>query len=181
MAGFEYNSDYYEEDVLFKGQGSVGIQYNVVSDLSEEPVTVEFFKAHARIDFDTDDELVETYLKAARLHLEKWSQLSFGVKTINLTALKIPNNYKLMFGKVDTVTTPNYTNVGDILKEGGTDIDIEYTTIGTFDDTIKIAICRYAAGLYINREDFIETKFSPKDLMNEAYKMLQNYRNVTWF
>ena len=33
------------------------------------------------IDFDTDDELVEAYVKSSREHLEMWSQLSFGVKT----------------------------------------------------------------------------------------------------
>lgn len=155
-----------------------GIQYQVIEDLTVEPVSLDFFKQHARIDFDTDDSLCEIYIKAARQALEQWSQLSFGVKTIGLTALSLPNNYKLMFGKVDTILTANFTNKGDILKEGGTDIDIEFTTKGWIDDTIRVAIARYAAGLYINRETVTETKYSAQTLKDEAKSMLQPYRNL---
>ncbi len=158
-----------------------GIQYSVITDLSTEPVTLDLFKQHARIDFDTDDTLSAVYLKAARQELEQWTQLSFGVKTIGLTALSLPTNYKLMFGKVDEVTTENFTNKGDILKEGGTDIDIEYTTIGTINDAIRIAICRYAAGLYIFRENVVESKYRAEGLMDEAKTMLNPYRNIILF
>lgn len=158
-----------------------GIQYSVIEDLEEEPVTLEFFKQHARIDFETDDTLCEVYLKAARQALEQWAQLSFGVKTIGLTALSLPTNYKLMFGKVDELTTENFTNKGDILKEGGTDIYIEFTTKDWIDDTIRIAICRYAAGLYINRETVTETKYSAQSLQDEAKTMLSPYRNIILF
>lgn len=158
-----------------------GIQYSVIADLEEEPVTLEFFKQHARIDFDTDDTLCEIYIKTARQALEKWSQLSFGVKTIGLTALSLPKNYRLMFGKVDTIMTANFTNKGDILKEGGLDVDIEFTTKDWIDDTIRVAIARYAAGLYINRETVTETKYSAQSLQDEAKTMLQPYRNITLF
>lgn len=164
---------------LYDSKTAKGVQYTVLSDLATEPVTVSFFKQHARIDFDTDDSLVETYLIAARQELEQWSQLSFGVKTIGLTALELPDNYRLMFGRVDTVTTSGYTNVGDILKEGGTDINIEFTTIGTINDVIRVAICRYAAGLYVFRENIIETRYVAQVGMDEAKKMLDPYRNIT--
>lgn len=155
-----------------------GVQYRVVTDLASEPVDIDFFKSHARIDFDTDDALVSSYLKAARQELERWSQLSFGVKTIGLTALELPENYYMMFGKVDTITTADFTNIGDILKEGGTDINIEFTTLDWIDETIKIAICRQATSLYINRENVTDTQFSSQSLQNEAKTMLQSYRNV---
>lgn len=158
-----------------------GVQYSVVEDLTTEPIDIDFFKAHARIDFDTDDTLCEVYIKAARQALEQWSQLSFGVKTMGLTALSLPTNYKLMFGKVDEILTTGFTNKGDILKEGGLDIDIEFTTKDWIDDTIRIAICRYAAGLYINRETVTETKYSAQSLQDEAKTMLQPYRNITLF
>ena len=178
--------DYYKNIDKLGRVGSVtltasGVQYSVIEDLETEPVELDFFKDHARIDFDTDDTLCATYLKAARQELERWSQLSFGVKKIGLTALSLPNNYKLMFGKVDAVTTINYTNKGDILKEGGSDIDIEFTTKDWIDDCIKIAICRYAAGLYINRETVTNTQFSAQSLQDEAKTMLQPYRNLTIF
>lgn len=156
-----------------------GVQYSVITDLVNEPVTLDFFKQHARIDYASDDALAAVYLKAARQELEQWSQLSFGVKTMGLTALSLPTNYKLMFGKVDEVTTENFTNKGDILKEGGTDIDIEFTTKEWIDDAIRIAICRYAAGLYIFRENVVESKYRAEGLMDEAKNMLNSYRNIT--
>lgn len=155
-----------------------GVQYSIVEDLEGEPVSLEFFKAHARIDFDCEDYLIQFYLTAAREYLEKWCQLSFGVKTIRLTALELPENYRLMYGRVDEVTTADYTNIGDILKEGGTDINIEFTTLNWIDNNIRIAICRYAAGLYVNREN-VDSKMSSTGLFDEALNMLKPYKNIT--
>jgi len=173
------NSDYLEtttnEPLLY------GVQYRVITDLATEPVTVAFFKEHAHIDFDTDDALITSYLKSARQELEQYSQLSFGVKTISLKALYLPKNYKLMFGYVDTITTAGFTNFGDILKEGGTDIDIEYTTFGVINETIKIAICRFASGLYVFRENLIESKFNYKTEIDESRKMIRGLSNITMF
>lgn len=175
--------DYYKNIDKLECNGYIslsasGIQYQVIEDLTEEPVTLDFFKAHARIDFDTDDILCEIYIKAARQSLEQWSQLSFGIKTIGLTAISLPTNYRLMFGKVATVDTAGFTNKGDILKEGGTDIDIEFTTKDWIDDSVRVAIARYAAGLYINRENVTDTKYSAQVLQDEAKTMLQPYRNL---
>lgn len=158
-----------------------GVQYFTIIDLAEEPITLEFFKQHARIDFDTDDTLCEVYIKAARRELEMWSQLSFGVKTMGLLALELPKNYKLMFGKVDTILTANFTNFGDILKEGGSDINIEFKTKDWIDDAIRIAIARYAAGLYIFRENIVDAKYQAQIGMDEAKAMLQPYRNLILF
>jgi len=155
-----------------------GVQYTVIADLVTEPVSLEFFKDHARIDFDTDDALIYSYVKAARNELEKWSQLSFGVKTIRLTALELPKNYKMMFGKVDTIITANYTNIGDIFKEGGTDISLDFTTLNWIDEVFKIAICRYAGGLYVNRENTTNTRFSHQAAQDEAKNMLRPYMNI---
>lgn len=169
------NVDYLDSCI---GHGTArGVQYSVVDDLDMEPITLEFFKDHARIDFDCDDHLILSYLKAARQYLERWAQLSFGIKTMKLTALELPDNYRLMFGKVDTVITAGYTNVGDILKEGGKDIDIEFTTLDWIDETIGTAICRYAAGLYINRET-TDSKMSSQGLIDQSKEMLRPYMNI---
>lgn len=154
-----------------------GVQYRVVKDMDAETVTINFFKQHARIDFDCDDSLVPSYIEAARQQLERWSQLSFGIKTIGLRALELPDNYRLMYGPVDTVS--NGTLFGDILKEGGTDIDITFTTLGIKDENIKVAIARYAAGLYVNRENVTETKFSGSARIDEAKEMIRPYMNIT--
>lgn len=161
------------------------IQYEIITDLTTEPVDLIFFKSHARIDFDTEDTLLSSYLKAARQELEAWSQLSFGIKTIGLKAYDLPDNYRLMYGKVDTVTTTEYTNFGDILVEGGEKVDIEYTTKGTINETIKIAICRYAAGLYAIREhittDNNGNPVNGANYINEAKESIKPYANITLF
>ena len=178
--------DYYRNfDCLYWYEDATtitGIQYRVVTDLATEPVDIDFFKAHARIDFDTDDNLVEAYIKAARIELEQYTQKSFGVKTIGFRAREIPDNYRLMFGPVDEVTDPlaTYTTFGDLISPGGENIEIEYTTLGIINETIRIAICRYAAGLYIWRENLIETKYRYEALMDEAKIMLNSYKNETW-
>lgn len=177
MADFYKNCDKICDDALMHKSAS-GVQYYTVTDLVEEPITLDFFKAHCRIDFDTDDTLCETYIKAARRELEMWAQLSFGAKTMGLLALELPKNYKLMFGKVDEILTEGFTNKGDILKEGGYDIDIEFTTKDWIDDTIRIAIARYAAGLYIFRENIVDAKYQAQIGMDEAKAMLQPYRNL---
>lgn len=182
MAGYAYNSDYYEcdSDVIEK----YGIRYTVTSDLASEPVDTTFFKSHARIDFDTDDTLITSYLKAARQELESWGQVSFGVKEIRLTAYELPKNWTLMHGPVDTVTTTGYSNFGDILKEGGTEISVDYTTLGIINETIRIAICRYAAGLYMLRENVIlnvNGTVQPIEYLDGAKKMIEPYINKPWF
>lgn len=161
------------------------IQYEILTDLTIEPVDLPFFKQHAKIDFTTEDALITSYLKAARQELEAWSQLSFGVKTIGLKALNLPDNYRLMYGKVDTVTTAEYTNFGDILEKGGEKVNIEYTTKGTINETIKIAICRYATGLYAVREHILtDNNGNPvngAEMQNEAKAMIKPFANITLF
>lgn len=175
MADFDKN----EDQIVTTVYGVKGIQYDVIDDLDSEPVDVAFFKSHARIDFDTDDALVSSYLKAARQELEQWSQLSFGVKTMRLIALEIPKNYKLLFGRVGSITTTGYTLLGDRIRENAKDVTIEYVTEGTINEAIKIAICRYAAGLYINRENITETQFSAQALQDEAKVMIRPFANIT--
>jgi len=179
MADFFKNSDYF--DCARANRIARGIQYDTVVDLATEPVDLQFFEDHAKIDFDTDDTLCEAYIKAARQELEKWSQLSFGVKTMRLRALELPDNFRLMYGRVDTVTTPGYTNFGDILKEGGYYVDIEYTTIGIMNEDIKVAICRKAASIYLNRETKVNSKYQAAVLEDEAKEMVRPYMNVTLF
>lgn len=157
---------------------AVGVQYDEVVPLSNDVITLEEFKAHARIDFHSDDNLCQLYIDAAVYELQDWAQLSFGVRTMRLRAKSLPDGYRIMYGRVDTITGTDYTNTGDILDKGGRNIDIEYTTIGKLNEAIKVAVARYAAGLYIFRENITETKYSSQGLKDEAKEMLKPYRNL---
>lgn len=196
MADYYLNSDYYGCDTLAsRGFGRIGqsrpavegIDYTVIQDLDQEPVTLHDFADHCRVDFNVDDNLLVFYLKSARQYLEQWAQLSFGVKTIRFRALRVPNRWKLMFGPFTAINDPDRTLFGDILMQGGTEVDIELTTgWGTagLPEAIKVAICKYAAGLYAIRENYIlninGTIQEPSQVMDEAQKMVRPWANVTW-
>lgn len=193
MADFYKNIDKLCSDGLLRRYDNPsaaveGLTYTVVDDLTAEPVDIDDFKAHARIDFNTDDHLIEKYLKAARQYLEGWSQLSFGEKTIRVMALRLPPKWKLMYGPYTQIITPDtkFTLFGDTLMEGGSKIDITLETgwPSILPEVIKIAICRFAAGLYAVRENLIFSingvPHEPNEIMDEAQKMLDPFRNITW-
>lgn len=162
----------------------LGVQYHVVEDLGIEPVDVAFCKLNARIDWNTEDALIEQYIKGARQYLEKWSQLSFGAKTMRITAMNLPANWRLMYGPVKEIT--GYENLGDtMLNPKLSKVSIEYTT--EWKDlpmAIKIAICKRAAGDYMIRENYIVnekgTVQTPTEMYDEAQKLLLPYRNQSF-
>lgn len=184
--------DFYKNEDYFRKQGGLvdsipstsGIQYHIVKDLITEPVSIEFFKAHIRVDWNTDDSLLEIYLKSARQYLERWSQLSFGAKEMKLTALRLPANYRLMYGPVDEIT--DYENLGDtMLNPPLKNVTIDFTTKWEeLPEAIKVAICKRAAGDYLIRENVLLTEKGnvqeSKELYDEAQKLMLPFRNVTF-
>jgi hypothetical protein len=156
-----------------------GLQYYTVTDLTSEPVTLTFFKNHLRVDFDTDDLLLTNYLKSARMDLEKYSQLSFGEKRMKVMALEMPKNFRLMHGPVQSIIDDKYTLFGDIVTDAnGNNIEFEFITgwVPELPEPIKIAICQYGAGLYINRENIL-SGISANTYIDQAKRTLDHYKN----
>jgi|GEM_PF-2027408 len=189
MADFFKNSDRIclERELTPSSRPVRGVEYTFLTDLANEPVDANVFKQHIRCDYNVDDNLIAMYLKAARQHLEEVAQLSFGERTVRMTALSMVDNWKVMYGPVDTVTAP-YVKFGKdiITNSGGTNVSIEYTTkwpTGLPMD-IVVAICRYAAGLYAIRENVILTDKGalqePQNYLDEAEKMVMKHGNVTF-
>lgn len=162
----------------------MGISYERVEDLDIEPVDVGFFRKHARIDFETEDKLIRTYIVAARQALEAWTQRSFGPQRWRFRALWAPDKWQLMYGPIEDYESSNYEIYNDFLMKGGDKIDVTYQTRGIVDDNIRIAICRYAAGLYAIRENiFIDDKGRPvvgKEYLDEAKEMVRPIRHISW-
>jgi hypothetical protein len=185
MADTWLNGFFFEYDDPGKNLGSVkGIQYKIVTDLLVEPVSLEFFKQHARIDFEMDDNLATSYIKAARQELEKYSQLSFGDRNMKLLAKELPKEFRLMYGPVLEITAPvdTYTLLGDIITSVDiqTNVTIEYTVswgaVG-LPESIKIAIAQTAAGLYASRENVL-TEIAFGTLMNQSKTTLNQFKNA---
>lgn len=147
-----------------------GLQISFIDETEyEEPVTVLEFKDHAYIDDATDDNLLALYLKAARIDVENYLQKSLGIRTVQLLAQRLPKNYRLPWGPVETIDTADYTNFGDILIEGGTDLTIEYTTNESLvSDSIKQAIYKQAFNYYENRDSnqAVELQSIVKTILN---------------
>lgn len=100
------------------------------SDLASEPVSLTEAKNHLRIaDYTSDDTLIMSLIRSSRAHLEKYTGLSFGSKTIT-AILSFSGDYELPYGPVCSVTSVSryddgtwdlmtgYTVVGDILDVG---------------------------------------------------------------
>ena len=187
MADFYKNSDKICEYHDNGHRPVSGVEYEFLTELATEPVTLEDFKQHVRVDYNMDDALLSIYLKAARQHLEKVAQKSFGERRVRMTALSMVDNWKVMYGPVAVVDAP-YTNFGKdiITNSGGTNVTITWSTswpLGLPED-VKVAIMRYGAGLYAIRENYILSVNGviqePTTYMDEAEKMVLKHGNLTF-
>lgn len=173
------NSDILNPKPLITRAKGVQVQFTDESEFVE-PWDIHEFKEFAKIDFATDDNLISAFLLAARQAVEQYLQLSLGFRTVSLLALELPKNYRLPWGPVDKLITEGYTLFGSILKEGGKDVEIEYTTSDKLvNENIKNAIYRQALHNYENRMKNLEPKFA-SGVIDEVKMILQPYRQVNW-
>ncbi len=158
-----------------------GLQYSFTDETNYvEPYALDEFKDHAYIDANTDDNLIGIYLKAARIDVENHLQKSLGIRTITLLAQRLPKNYRLPWGPVQSITTAGFTLFGDIVKEGGEDVTLEYTTNASLvNDSIKQAIYKQAFSYYENRDKYSRPKFA-SGLIDEVKMILNPYRRVVF-
>ena len=179
MADFDQNVDVINWTGLpvYEKAGTQGLQISFTSESGFiEPCNLTDFKDYARIDFNTDDNLLEAFLKAARIDIERYIQKSLGIRTITLTALQLPKNFVLPYGPVATVTTTGYTKVGDILKEGGSDVEVVYTSNASLvNETIKQAIYRQALHYYEDRDKFSQLQGT---IVDEVKMALYSFKKI---
>jgi hypothetical protein len=78
----------------------------VVSDLVSEPLSLTEAKKWMRIEeFTSDDTLITDLIKGTRNHLEKFTGLSFGSKTLRTTmTIKAMEWVEIPYGPVNTIT-----------------------------------------------------------------------------
>lgn len=77
----------------------------------DEPVSVAEAKSYMKVDYDGDDELIETFITASRMQLEKFTGLSFIPKRIiaqlqnDCGGIELP--YGPVYGEVDPTLITN--------------------------------------------------------------------------
>ena len=82
------------------------MKVTVTTDLTTEPVTIDEAKLWMRIvDYTTDDDLITELITSTRKHLEKYTGLSFGEKTIEAIMTNDRFTFELPYGPVITVSS----------------------------------------------------------------------------
>lgn len=89
------------------------IQTRVTTDLAAEPVSLAEAKEYMEIDFSDFDDLITSLIKSARLASEQFTGLSYGAKTISLTA-KNECEFQLPLGPVQSITSVKNTDGDDL-------------------------------------------------------------------
>lgn len=154
MADFDTNCDVLE--VTSAPLKSIGLSYTTLSESDYvEPVGVSEFKQFAGIDFDTDDTLVATLVKMARIQTEQYLKKSLGIRTVRFSAISCKKEFRLDWLPSDEVLTAGFTIENGYLLEGGENIVVEYVTNASLlSDDIKIAIMIRALETYQDRDRY---------------------------
>ena len=179
---FDKNADYYDDRNNPLAYKIKGLSYKFTSEASYvEPVSLADMKNYGLIDFATDDTILSQFITSARQQAEKYLQQSLGIRTVQFKALECPKNYRLAWGPIASITTENFTAFGDILKEGGKEITVTYTTDSSLvNDDIKIAICIQALHLYQNRERFFGGGQEISSFVDGFKEKLNPYRYLVY-
>jgi uncharacterized phiE125 gp8 family phage protein len=192
-------------DLLYSPNNSsftgYSIQFADVAPVTE-PITLAEAKEYARIDGSTEDTLITSLIKAARLHCESYMGKAIIRKTVTIDSFSFPYQWQIPYGplasasdvtKVVTIdqnnveTALNYqVNIGSFPKIAITSGDQSFKfkmiyTAGftTVPEDIKLAVKMMVNTLYERREDFSDLQAIPSPLGVKA--LLMPYKTYNWF
>lgn len=107
-----------------------------VSDLLAEPVSLTEAKKWMRIEeFTSDDSLITELVKATRMHLEKFTGLSFGSKTLKTTMTLDSVWEEIPYGPVVSIS---------LVEKWDNDAFVAYEDYVTYESKIKT----YTGGIF---------------------------------
>lgn len=167
-----------------------------------EPVTLAEAKEYARIDGSTEDTLITSLIKMARIHCESYIGKCIVLKTVEINSFTFPYQFQMPYGPLTNelnitkcvtldqngVETPlNYqVNAGLFPKlfilGGAQSYKFKLVYIAGFGEVpedIKLAIKMLVNTLYERREDFSDLQAIESPLGVKA--LLMPYKTYNWF
>lgn len=180
------------------------LDFQVITDLTTEPVTLAEVKRHLNMQFDTegaflfndDDTYLTALIKECRQRLEKYTGLSFGEKECRAILRNDKGGIEIPYGPINNVYCPLDADGAEISgkKLRGIQfkwldgpcvsyIDIKYNAgYETLPDDLKRAIKEEVAFRYKYRGDLAQEFANEKPGICEGAKVLcRPYRRQTIF
>jgi uncharacterized phiE125 gp8 family phage protein len=180
---------------------TLGLDVQITSDISSEPVSVATMKEYLNIDYGSWDSLIATLISSARTNLERYTGCTFGTKTLVSTFQQVSDNIDIPYGPIQSIThvksidesgTKTTLTAGtDYLITGNnfknirffgidTPIEIQYVAGYTsLPSDLKVAIMKQVAIDFQYRESTVEG--SVTELSNSAKKTANSYRRIVMF
>jgi uncharacterized phiE125 gp8 family phage protein len=180
---------------------TLGLDVQIKTDISSEPVSVATMKEYLNIDYGSWDSLIATLISSARTNLERYTGSTFGTKTLVSTFQQVASNIDIPYGPVQSITHVKSIDEGGVKTTltAGTDylitgnnfknirffgidtpIEIEYIAGYTsLPSDLKIAIMKQVAIDFQYRESTIEG--SVTELSNSAKRSIAGYRRILMY
>ena len=181
----------YEQNLDMLPSGSTGryktkgLSYTFLDQNYVEPVTVEEFKEYAGIDYNSDDALISTFLKASRTATERHLEKSLGVREVRVTALEYSDMFRLSYTPVASFvsgeTDLEFSADDQIILKGGTNLDLRFITDDSFvNPDIVTAILMLALNYYDERGRYLSRFRETGELVDKWKIALRPYKLVTF-
>ena len=180
---------------------TLGLDVQIKTDLTTEPVTVAEAKTYLNVDYTSWDTLIGTLISSARTKLEKYTGCTFATKTLVSTFQQVSDNIDIPYGPIQSITSvksidetgtkTTLTAGKDYLVTGNsfknirffgidTPIEIEYVAgYTTLPADLKVSILKQVAMDFEYREGTSDTKMM--ELSNSATKLAKPYRRILLF
>ena len=180
---------------------TLGLDVQIKTDLTTEPVTLAEAKIYLNVDYNSWDSLIGTLISSARTKLEKYTGCTFATKTLVSTFQQVADNIDIPYGPIQSITNvksidetgtkttltagKDYLITGNTFKNIrffgiDTPIEIEYVAGYTaLPADLKVSILKQIDMDFEYREGTSDTKMM--ELSNSSTKLAKPYRRILFF